>query len=84
MSISVECPSCSVPVKVAASAKLGQTVSCTACKSNLEVVWLAPIELDILFDDDDEDTDDGLYEDVSENPYEDYQYVDDADNYDRD
>ncbi len=67
MSTVVECPSCGVPVKMNANAKLGQTVTCIACKSKLEVVWLDPFELDILIDDDD-DSDDDFYDDVSEDP----------------
>ena len=78
MSTSVECPSCGVPIKINANSKLGQTVTCDACKAKLEIIWLDPIELDILIDDDD-DNDDDFYDDVSEDPYEDYEYSDQED-----
>ncbi|MBM3145708.1 MAG: hypothetical protein FJ010_12225 [Chloroflexi bacterium] len=74
MSISVECPSCGVPVKMNANAKLGQTVTCNACQAKLEVIWLDPIELDILLDDDEQDFDDSFYDDLPDDPYEDYEF----------
>ena len=40
MSVSIECPACNVPIKMNAHTKLGQTITCNACKTNLEVVWL--------------------------------------------
>ena len=62
-----ECPSCSSLVDVAARAKLGDRVVCKACNTELEVVWLDPIELDWPYDDE------SYYED------EEYAYYDDDD-----
>jgi hypothetical protein len=42
---------------------MGQQVTCTACDTVLEVVWLDPLELDWVYDDEDEEYfDEGDYE----------------------
>ena len=73
MSVFVDCPTCNVPVKINQTVKLGDTISCTACKAALEVVWLDPIELDVLIDDDEFEE---IYDDSDdvEDPYDDYEY----------
>ena len=82
MSIFVDCPACNVPVKMKANSKMGETLSCTACKANLEVIWLDPIELDVLIDDDEMDVDDGIHDDFTDDPYEDYEYPAEVYDYD--
>ena len=40
------CPSCGEVVRVSSSARIGSEVKCGSCQTQLEVVWLDPIELD--------------------------------------
>jgi lysine biosynthesis protein LysW len=42
---------------------MGQRVKCGACGTELEVVWLDPVELDWPYDEDDEEFDEE-YEDT--------------------
>lgn len=55
------CPECEADVHVDAEADKGDTVVCDECGTELEVVGLDPVELDIVeededdFDDEDED-----------------------------
>ena len=54
------CPECDEEVYVDADSEQGDVVSCDECGSNLEVVGLDPIELDLYeggddFDDDEEE-----------------------------
>ncbi len=53
------CPECSEDVYVDAESEQGDMISCDECGSELEIVGLDPIELDIYADDlddlDDED-----------------------------
>lgn len=59
-----DCPACGAKVNVNAKPKMGQKVVCTACKADLEVVWLEPVELDFPFDENDyEDDEDEDYDD---------------------
>ena len=52
------CPECDAEIEVDEfDVDKGDQISCPDCGSNLEVVGLSPIELD-LADDDDEDDDD--------------------------
>ncbi|CAN5364378.1 hypothetical protein BH10ACI1_BH10ACI1_25270 [soil metagenome] len=51
------CPECDEEVYVDAESEQGDTVSCEECGTNLEIVGLDPIELDIA-DGDIEDSDD--------------------------
>lgn len=57
-----DCPSCGGSVNVGPKPRMGQHFVCTSCKTELEVTWLEPIELDFLvdddFDDDEEEYDD--------------------------
>ena len=56
------CPECSEDVYVDAESEQGDIISCDECGSELEIVGLDPIELDIYADDvddiDDDDKDD--------------------------
>jgi len=57
-----ECPQCSYEISVGSQPHVGQQVVCPSCGSELEVVWLDPLELDWpLLDDDEEE-----YEDLGE------------------
>ncbi len=48
------CPSCGASVKVKATPKIGMSVTCSSCSTELDVVWLDPLELDWPIEDDDE------------------------------
>lgn len=57
---STACPECEEKVFVDAEAEQGDIVTCEECGSDLEVVGLDPVELDLYeegddFDDDDDD-----------------------------
>lgn len=54
------CPECDADVHVDTDADKGDTVSCEECGTELEVVGLDPVELDIV---DEEDLDDDEDED---------------------
>ena len=64
------CPECDAEVEVDEfDVDKGDQVSCPECGSNLEVVGLSPIELDLAADDeDDEDDDDEDNDDVAIEP----------------
>jgi len=49
------CPECSEDVYVDADSEQGDTVSCDECGTDLEIVGLDPIELDVYEEDDDLD-----------------------------
>jgi lysine biosynthesis protein LysW len=68
------CPSCDARVDIGPDPKMGQRLKCHFCKTELEVVWLDPVELDwpIEFEEDEIDYDD-------EYRYEDYDDDDDND-----
>lgn len=51
------CPDCDADVHVDTDADKGDVVSCEECGTNLEVVGLDPVELDIVEEDYDEDED---------------------------
>ena len=55
------CPECSEEVYVDADSEQGDVVSCDECGTDLEIVGLDPIEVDVHDDDHDDDTksDDG-------------------------
>lgn len=59
----VECISCGSEIRFSAQPNMGQSVTCADCDSELEVVWLDPVELDWPFDEDDYDDDDYKSED---------------------
>jgi len=52
------CPECSEKVFVDAESEQGDIISCDECGTELEIVGLDPIELDIHADDDADDYDD--------------------------
>ena len=52
------CPECDADVYVDTDSDKGDTLSCEDCGTELEVVGLDPIELDIVEEDDDDDADD--------------------------
>lgn len=54
------CPECDADVHVDTDADKGDIVSCEECGTDLELVGLDPVELDIV---EDEDLDDDLDED---------------------
>ena len=64
------CPSCDARLNVGANPKMGQRMTCHFCKTELEVAWLNPIELDWPFDSDEEDeyyyADQGAYSESEE------------------
>jgi lysine biosynthesis protein LysW len=62
-----ECPSCGESVNVGTRPKMGQRVVCQACDTELEVVWLDPVELDWPFDV--EDDEEYFYDDDYEEDY---------------
>ena len=51
------CPECEADVHVDTDADKGDVVSCEECGTDLEIVGLDPVELDIVEDDEDEDED---------------------------
>ncbi|CAN5466885.1 hypothetical protein BH20ACI1_BH20ACI1_04560 [soil metagenome] len=56
------CPECSEDVFVDAESEQGDIISCDECGSELEIVGLDPIELDIYADDIDDFDDDDDFE----------------------
>jgi alpha-aminoadipate/glutamate carrier protein LysW len=52
-----DCPACGAKVRLHTKPKMGQRTSCSACKAELEVVWLEPVELDWPYDADQDDFD---------------------------
>ena len=59
--VMAQCPSCGAQVSIYTKPKMGQKVKCTTCESDLEVVWLEPVELDWALEGfDDEDDDDSI------------------------
>ena len=58
------CPECDAEIEVDEfDVDKGDQLSCPDCGSNLEVVSLSPVELDIAPDEDEEDDDDELEDD---------------------
>ena len=54
------CPECDAEMEVDEfDVDKGDQLSCPECGSNLEVVGLSPVELDLAPDEDDDDDDDG-------------------------
>lgn len=60
------CPECSEDVYVDADSEQGDVISCDECGTDLEIVGLDPIELDIHEED---DADDFKEDDVDEYAY---------------
>jgi lysine biosynthesis protein LysW len=46
------CPECETDIKLGKAPRKGQRVNCWKCGADLEVVNLSPIELDWVYDDD--------------------------------
>jgi len=65
---SAECPQCGKEVSVGSNPVIGKVLVCPHCKTDLEVVWLDPVELDFPYTED-EDFDE--FEDDFEETYED-------------
>ena len=59
------CPDCEAEVHVDLDADKGDTVTCDECSTQLEIVGLDPVELDIA----EEDLDDDLSDDADEDEY---------------
>ena len=51
------CPECGAEVHVDTDADKGDAVACEECGTDLEIVGLDPVELDIVEDDEDLDED---------------------------
>jgi len=61
------CPECDAEIELDEfDVDKGDQLSCPECGSNLEVVGVSPIELDIALDDDDDDDDDDADDDDAE------------------
>lgn len=60
------CPECMMAVTLKKKPQLGHVVQCKHCQTRLEVVETFPLEFDLAYDDDDDET-------VS---YDDYEYDD--------
>ncbi len=48
------CPSCGAQVSVKGTPKIGMSVTCKSCDTELEIVWLDPLELDWPMEDEGE------------------------------
>ena len=44
------CPSCGASISIKGTPKIGMHVTCRSCDSEVEVVWLDPLELDFPMD----------------------------------
>lgn len=44
--IEARCPSCRAAVRLNSDPVIGQRVTCLKCHTELEVVWLYPVDLD--------------------------------------
>ena len=62
-----ECPSCSTLIEVRRKPTMGQQLTCSACDAVLEIVWLDPLELDWVYDD--EENLDEDYDEYEDSPY---------------
>jgi alpha-aminoadipate carrier protein LysW len=58
------CPDCEADVHVDSDADKGDAILCDECGTQLEVVGLDPVELDIVEDDDEDDADDDDDEEI--------------------
>jgi lysine biosynthesis protein LysW len=52
------CPECEAEIHVDEEIDKGETMHCEECDTKLEVVGLDPIELDVVYDEEEEDTSD--------------------------
>jgi lysine biosynthesis protein LysW len=63
------CPGCDEDIQLTGRARLGQTVICDRCGARLEIISVAPAELDWAFDESDDledDSDDFDYDEEEE------------------
>ena len=68
MNAKAECPACSAMVSTGPKPRMGQRLKCGNCGTELEVVWLDPVELDWPYDEEEEFEED--YEEASDDePY---------------
>jgi lysine biosynthesis protein LysW len=74
-----ECPSCDTKIRFLQSPKLGENIACSECGEVLQIISLAPLELDWADDDDYEEYVDEDEEWGYEEEDEDYDYDDDDD-----
>ncbi len=81
MNMLAECPSCGASVKVTNQVKMGEIIKCTLCKTDLEVIWLDPLELDLIYEPDEEGSDDFDFEDSDDYGDDDFDYGDEEDDY---
>jgi lysine biosynthesis protein LysW len=51
----VDCPDCDEVIRLKGKPRLEQRVTCRSCGAELEVINLTPLELDWVYDYDDED-----------------------------
>jgi lysine biosynthesis protein LysW len=54
------CPSCNANVSVKGAPKIGVHVTCKSCDTELEIVWLDPLELDWPMDEYEEEVEDEM------------------------
>ncbi len=69
--VKADCPSCGTKVSIGLNPKMGQRLFCPQCSTEVEVVWLDPVELDWPYDD---DGDDDEYDEFDEWDYEEESY----------
>lgn len=68
--VMADCPACNAKINLGYKPKLGQRAVCSACDTELEVVWLEPVELDWPYDEYEDDEYDEYDEtDFEEEPY---------------
>lgn len=56
------CPACNGKVNTGPKPRMGQRLKCGKCGTELEVVWLEPVEVDWPYDEDDYDDDEDEYD----------------------
>jgi lysine biosynthesis protein LysW len=61
--VKADCPSCKAKVDLGLRPRLGQRFKCKECHTEVEVVWLDPVELDWPYDDDDDEFGDDDWDD---------------------
>ena len=65
------CLECDTEITIKNNSKTGDLVKCSKCGTELQIVWLDPVELDWPYYDDDEDDDSYDYEDDDEDYFDD-------------
>ena len=59
---SAVCSQCRSSISVGAQPKLGKLVTCSECGTELEIIWMNPVELDFPLEEDDYDAEYFEYE----------------------